>query len=212
MDIEKLKDDLVIKDQFNKIFLRLGLKENFKECSPLMVTSTQKEEGKSLACILMALSVSESTGKRCLLWEANWSRPSLHFKITEVSRNNLEKYLSADVDELIVPTMMENVDLLPAIKVIDQQLGSTELFEVHKKILRKIQDRYELIIIEAPSFEEIKYNDPLYLASFSKAVLFLIKARSTDKRMVRSCIWALKDVNPKIGIALNNVVNTFYDT
>ena len=82
----------------------------------IMITSAVPEEGKTATAINLAIVLAQ-LGRRVLLVDTDLRRPRLHKAFGVDNRRGVSTYLSGLEDEpaaLVVPTGIENLDLLPS--------------------------------------------------------------------------------------------------
>lgn len=151
----------------------------------ILITSINPSEGKSTTAYNLAIA-SAQAGKRTLLLEANLS------------------YKSAIEDECIeLLPGQENLYFLPGV-TWDQQtvnlMESTQLL----KILRKVSDRFDTVIIDTPCLSS--HHDPFWLEPLVDAVILVTRPGMTQKSLLKETIKEYREGElPLLGAVINHV-------
>jgi len=133
----------------------------------LAITSAVSQEGKTSVAVQLAVSIARATHEPTLLIDGDLRSPSVHRVFDLPLAPGFTKVLAGKcpVEEAIVPTGAENVDVLPAGELSmspHRLLGNGNL----DTLLRSLPAKYRYIVVDTP---------PVLAASES-----LILARSAD--------------------------------
>jgi exopolysaccharide transport family protein len=176
----------------------------------ILVTSARPSEGKTLCAVNIAIAMAQS-GSRTLIIDCDMRRPRVH-KIFETGEN---KGLSAvlvgtcELGEAILPTGIENVDVLPSGAVPpnpSELLGSKRM----DSIIQELKKRYDRIIIDSPPVTAV--TDSVVVSSLVDGVILVIRTAETPRQVVYNAMMSLKAANARILGAVLNAVNIGRDS
>ena len=129
-----------------------------------------------------------------------------------VDKNEVEDTLyellvgQSDVEKTIVKDVVENVDLIPSNVNLSgaeiELVGIDNKEYILKEITDKIKDNYDYIIIDCPPVAVA--SDAIPLCNVSDGVLYVVDAKSSDKRKVKA---AINDVERNGGHVMGVVLN-----
>ena len=173
--------------------MRTALQFSTAEGSPrrLMVTSSDKAEGKSTTALALAINLAQ-LGQRVLLIDADMRNPSLHKALERANDSGLSSYLSGDAqrEALIQKTSIPNLAILTAgphpPSPVDLLMGPR---------LLELMDRaeamgFEKIVIDTPPVLGIA--DAIVLGNQVQNLLFVVKAGSTRLSSIRDALRRLR--------------------
>jgi len=169
----------------------------------ILVTSTSPGEGKSSVSACLAMAVAES-GKKTLLIDADMRRPVQHnnFNIKNVS--GLSSFLAGMTSkDIINKNIIENLDIITSgpIPPNPSELLSSERTV---KMVKKLSEAYDMIIIDSPPF--ISVSDALILSQTVEGTIIVALAGSTTYEMLNK---GLKLFNENSGTITGVVINKF---
>lgn len=175
----------------------------------LVVTSPREGDGKTLSATNLAASLARK-GERVLLVDGDLRGGALHRLMGVEGRHGLADLITgrADLPGAVHRVMVEDgdgvsLDLLPA--------GSagrtpTELLSPERlgPVLERLRERYDRIIIDTPALHRVA--DAVVLGGLADAVLLVVRAGVTDRRLVQRTVTQLRRMEvPLGGIVLNDV-------
>ena len=173
--------------------MRTALQFSTAEGSPrrLMVTSSDKAEGKSTTALALAINLAQ-LGQRVLLIDADMRNPSLHKSLERSNDSGLSSYLSGDTqhEALIQETSIPNLAILTSgphpPSPVDLLMGPR---------LLQLMDRaeamgFEKIVIDAPPVLGIA--DAIVLGNQVQNFLFVVKAGVTRLSSIRDALRRLR--------------------
>ncbi len=114
----------------------------------ISIHSTNPSEGKSFTAINLS-AILAVNNKKVLLFGADLRKPRLHKVFNLSNENGLSTYLIGldSIDQIILPTMIENLSLLPSGPIPpnpSEILGKPEM----KILLETLRSRFDYIIID----------------------------------------------------------------
>lgn len=167
-----------------------------------LVTSAVPSEGKSTTSVNLAFSFGQMD--KVLLIDADLRKPSLAKRFgLPAYQQGLSDVLNTDMDVegCIVKDNESGIDLLPAGHYAHNAL---ELFAGDKfaKLLDKLKHKYTKIVIDSAPCQAV--SDTLVLAKVVDSVIFVVKADSTKKQVVKTAVRRLRESGAVIeGVILN---------
>ncbi len=168
----------------------------------LLITSAVPGEGKSTVSVNLAITMA-SAGSRILLIDADLRRGVVHEYFSLPSSPGLSGVLKEKLNwrDAIVQTPAENLSFLPR----GEPLSNTSeyfLGPVTDNLLIEMYKEFDYIIFD--SAPVLANDDTTSLAPKVDAAIFVVRASSSTKRLVRSALDALykRNVNV-IGLVLN---------
>jgi len=170
----------------------------------VMVTSAFAGEGKSFCAINLAMSIAAERDTYVLLVDADVAKPSIPRELGIESGPGLMDCLidpARDVGELVQPTNVERLSLLPAGRNHEQ---ATELLASAsmKELIDHLSDRYEdrIIIFDSPPI--MMTTEARVLASYMGQIVMVVEAGVTPREAVTDALASIG--SPEVvGMVLN---------
>lgn len=173
-------------------------------CKVIVVTSSLKDEGKSVTAINLAISYA-MTDKKVLVIDCDLRRP----KISRLLQLNAKAGLSSLIlnpellEEAVLPTKVQGLDVILAGDIPpnpSELLGSSGMMQ----LLERLRKQYDFIILDSPPVNMV--TDAVLLSPRSDGVLFLVRANLTERGAVIHAVEQLEYAKAKIlGFVLNDV-------
>ena len=189
-------------EQFRRLAGTLHNAQTTGRMRLVMVTSAGPGDGKTLSSVNLALTLSESYGRRVLLIDADLRRPSIHDICGVGNPPGLSEGLQAVVQQkLAVIRLTDTLSFLPAGQP-DPDPMNTLTSERLKGVLEEAAERFDWVIVDTPPIGLVP--DASLLTGLVDAALFVVRAGKTPFPLVAKAIDALgKD---KIfGVVLNGL-------
>ncbi len=186
--------------------LRTNIEFNRKsaDANTLSMVSGGPGEGKSTTLCNLAYICAQG-GYSVLIVDADLRRPTQH-KFFDVSNSvGLTNYLTTNVtlDEVILPTSVENLSLLPsgilpadAVGILNSQRMSDMIAE--------LKTRYDIVFFDSPPI--LGVSDGAVLASEVDQSIIIVQHRRFPRAMLQRVKQAVINVGGTVlGVVLNNV-------
>ncbi|MGC9363902.1 MAG: GumC family protein [Fidelibacterota bacterium] len=178
----------------------------------MVVSSAGPGDGKSTTVVNIAITFA-NLEKKVLLIDADLRKPVLH-KVFDVPRApGLTHRLIQDLNDqdVIRETQVPNLYLVTCGELPpnpSELLASQKL----KDFIVRAKDNFDIVLIDSPPI--IAVTDASILSKLTDAILLVVKAGSTDMRILRRSIELLKQVKTNlIGAVLNGVnISAGYDS
>jgi capsular exopolysaccharide synthesis family protein len=155
----------------------------------LAVLSTRPREGKSTTAVALAQTLARA-GRKVVLVDANLRAPSVHTAFGLANDAGLSDLLSGDSDLKAVLQATER-DGLSVITAGPQPPNPGDLLIGARlgRLVKELQERFSHVIVDGPSVMGLA--DALLVASAVEGVVYVVEARSTPARMVRTALGRL---------------------
>jgi capsular exopolysaccharide synthesis family protein len=175
-----------------------------KNKNTILLTSSVKGEGKSFTSLNIALSLGLNN-KKVILVNFDLRRPKLHDYLNITSEKGLSAYLSgnAALEEIIVPTGFENVDVILAgvIPPNPMELIANEQTQI---MFKELKQRYDYILIDSPPLGVVA--DAFLLIKYSDVNIFIARQNYTLKKAFGRLMQNLKKREiSNVNIILNDI-------
>ena len=193
----------VISEQYREIRTNIEYSNVDQNTKTILVTSSDKNEGKTTTVSNLAVSFA-NLNKKVLLIDCDLRNPSIHkmFRLNNIY--GLTDILAKDraVDKCIQKTELENLYVLTA--------GSTppnpaEILssEKMKNLIEDLKNIYDYIFIDTPPIGLV--TDAGVLSSFIDGVVLVVKSESVEKKYLEETKKKLDAVDARIlGAILNS--------
>jgi succinoglycan biosynthesis transport protein ExoP len=181
-----------------------------KPSNTILITSNIAGEGKTFVASNLAISQAIS-GKKTVILEFDLRKPKFSQYFKEAINSNkkgLSHFLSglAELDEIIVPTQIENLDLILSGK-IPPNPSELILTDNTKKLFSELAEQYDQIIIDSPPIGLV--SDALELQKYADVSIFIVRENYSIKAFIKD-IDSKKDLMNNIGIIYNDFkINIF---
>jgi capsular exopolysaccharide synthesis family protein len=174
--------------------------------STIVVTSSSPKEGKSVVSANFAAALA-AAGHSTVLVDCDFRRPTQHRIFGRVRNVGVSDLILGDVTEsdVILP-----VDSVPGLWVVtsgrvppnpSELLGSGRM----RELLQRLRESFTYVVLDTPPVNAVA--DPLIVASYADATLFVVEQRHTTYPAVRNAVHSLERVGAHVlGAVVNKVV------
>jgi capsular exopolysaccharide synthesis family protein len=165
------------------------------------ITSALPEEGKTLTAANLALTLSESFGRRVLLIDADLRRPGVHAVFGVANASGLTEALSSPARDPAFAAVSPRLSVLTAGRVGQNPLAALSS-ERMRELLEECSARFDWVLLDTPPVGVL--SDAQVVARLAGSVLLVIAAGSTSYPIVER---AVEDLGREciIGTVLNRV-------
>ncbi len=209
-------------ESFRGLFSSLELHSYINYPKTILITSTVPREGKSVISNNLAATIA-SHGKRVLIVDADFRRPSLHDYNTPINQSKSKGKPSRDAKgylpwidsgedvpedprqcaQLGIRELGENLDLLPAGRadkrptVHFQKDRFTNLFKAFKH-------HYDVVIVDSPPVGV--FPDALMLSRLCEETIYVCRFNKVPKGRIQACLDRLSQSETTLaGVVLNGL-------
>jgi len=193
--------DVVSTEQYRRMAAALHDAQVDKGLKTVIVTSAVPREGKTLTVVNLALTLSESYGRRVLLVDADLRRPSIHEVLQLQNDRGLSEVLVSNRIELPLIEVSERLWVLPSGRTEGSPLAVLSSDRM-RKFLDDVAGRFDWVLLDTPPVGLLP--DAQVLGRLAQAAVFVIRAGHTPFAAVER---AIADLGREciIGTVLNDV-------
>ena len=193
----------VISEQYRAIRTNIEYSNVDQNTKTILVTSSDKNEGKTTTVSNLAVSFA-NLNKKVLLIDCDLRNASIHkmFKLNNIY--GLTDILAKDraVDKCIQETELENLYVLTA-GAIPPNPAEILSSEKMKNLIEDLKNMYDYIFIDTPPIGLV--TDAGVLSSFIDGVVLVVKSESVEKKYLEETKKKLDAVDARIlGAILNS--------
>jgi len=188
--------------------LRTGIQYSSfnKQLKTMLITSSEKEEGKSTISGNLALSFAQNN-KKIILVDCDLRRPSIHKKFKISNLVGLTEVLIGKTSlEETIQKYNDNFDILSSGKIPpnpSEMLSSNAMTNV----IEKLKEKYDIVILDSAPLQAV--TDAQILATKVDGTILVVRAERTKKESIIEAKSRLDKVGANIiGTVLNAVENT----
>ena len=186
--------------------LRTNIEFNRKnpQANTISLVSGGPGEGKSTTIANLAFICAQG-GYSTLVVDADLRRPVQH-ELFDINNNKgLTNYLTTEIqlDDVIVPTIMENLSILPSGVLPSDAVGILNSQRM-SDMIAELKLRYDIIFFDSPPM--LGVSDASVLASEVDQTIIVVQHRRFPRAMLTRVKQAILGVGGTVlGVALNNV-------
>lgn len=191
--------------EFRRIFTRITRRGQAEKIRSILISSSERGEGKTTSAALFAMVSSLHQGLRTCLVDADLHRPRMHRLFDTPREPGLSEILADDfaIETCLKATRYDNLKVVPA--------GSRRPFPSEMLVpdrlaamFGKLKLLFDLIVVDAPPL--LPVSDPAVLSREVDGVALLVRAGSTQRDVALRAKKILDDVGANLlGVIVNNV-------
>jgi capsular exopolysaccharide synthesis family protein len=172
--------------------------------SSLLVTSPGPGEGKTLASTNISIAMAQS-GLDTLLVDTDLRKPRIHKALGIEKEPGLTNVIigSEEIDSVISPTEIDNLDVLPAGEVPP---NPSEILhsETFKGMVDDLKSKYDRVIFDSPPLAAV--SDALILSQLVDGALLILEFGKTRKETLGRSLEQLHGIGaPLLGTVINEI-------
>jgi capsular exopolysaccharide synthesis family protein len=189
--------------QYRRLAGALEEVQGQRRLKALMITSASACDGKTLTSANLALTFSETRGKRVLLIDGDVRQPSIHTLFRLPNTTGLSHVLRSDHGDVSFSQVTANLSVLTAGQP-DLNTMSALTSDRMQDLVEQFASQFDWVLIDAAPVGFMV--DSSLLARITGAVVFVIGAESTPYPLVQRALYAL---GPEfvVGTVLNRVAD-----
>jgi len=190
--------------ELRRIMIRLNRTLDLDRKRMIMVTSSERGEGKSLFSLHFSQVLANHLRKKVLLVDGDMRRPVQH-TVFNVHKSPGLAELLAGAKEPVYPraTHLDNLWFLPAGTPGDEPSVLLEEGRIRQVMLR-LKSEYDIVLLDCPPV--VPVSDPVQFVEEADGVLYLVMAGQTPRELAERGIGILKGVGANIvGVVANNL-------
>jgi capsular exopolysaccharide synthesis family protein len=188
-------------EQYRRLAATLLAVQAERELKTLLVSSSVPGEGKTLTVTNLALTLSESYGRRVLLIDADLRRPSVHSSFGLANAIGLGDALRSDHPQLNPIQISPALSVLPA-GPADRSPMAALSSDRMRSLVAESATRFDWVLLDSPPVGLL--SDAQVVSRICDGVLFVIGAGSTPYSLVQRSIAEI-GAERIVGTVLNRV-------
>lgn len=196
-----------VAEAFRSIRTAIAFSSNNGGLKQLIVTSSDRSEGKSMSSVNISVVMAQ-TGKSVLLVDADLRKPRLHKVFGVAPSPGLSNLLvgegASSLDEAI--RKVEGIDNLYLLPSGPMPPNPAELLQSSrmKQLLEEMGSRFDITILDTPPL--VSVTDAAVLCQYVKNVVMVVRSFSTQREIIARAKEIISETNSKVlGMVLNNV-------
>ncbi len=177
-----------------------------RQRSTIVVTSAAPREGKSIVSANFACALA-AAGHPTVLLDCDFRRPAQHRLFKRVRNVGVSDLILGEVQESDSIVAVDDVPDLWLVTSGRIPPNPSELLSSGpmRDLLSRLQQRFTYVVIDTPPVNAVA--DPLVVASYADATLFVVEQRRTSFAAARSAVQSLERVGAHVlGAVVNKVV------
>lgn len=165
----------------------------------VMVSSSLSSEGKTLTCVNLALTLSESYHRSVLLVDGDLRRPWLHEVFQVPNHGGLNESLTAPDAKIPIRQVSDRLSLLTAGAPAPDPMRVLSSSRM-EHVLEQARGRFDWVLLDTPPITLL--SDASLLASKADLVVLVVQAGKTSYDVVQRAVEALGR-DRVVGVVLN---------
>jgi capsular exopolysaccharide synthesis family protein len=199
--------------ELRRVMIRINRELDLERKRCIMVTSSERGEGKSLFSLHFSQVLAHHMQKRILLIDGDMRRPVQH-TIFRTGRGPGLADLLRDGEVGVQPsrTQLPNLNFLPAGHA--GEVPSKLLQEDRvRAVFDRLKSEYDIVILDCPPV--VPVSDPLQFVDVADGAIYLVLAGRTPRDVCERGVAILRSVGTNIiGVVANNLAEVlpyYYD-
>ncbi|MDO9694871.1 MAG: CpsD/CapB family tyrosine-protein kinase [Candidatus Latescibacteria bacterium] len=190
--------------ELRRVMIRLNRELDLERKRCIMVTSSERGEGKSLFALHFSQVLAHHMQKRILLVDGDMRRPVQHTVFNVPLSPGLAEFLNGS-EAPVAPckTHLPNLDFLPA-----GRAGENPSLLLQEGRVRRVFDAlkldYDVVVLDCPPV--VPVSDPLQFVDVCDGAIYLVMAGRTPRDLCERGVGILRSVGTNIiGVVANNL-------
>jgi len=204
------ESDSFIAEQYRILYTKINDLSKGNAHKIFAITSALQNEGKTVTALNLAVVMAKDFGKRTLVLEGDFRRPSIPLYLKVDLEEGLVDILSSKSDlqltmvpvaNTLVPFADDNLAVLPA---VHRTQSSTSLLSSPRMrdLFDVLREQYDFILIDAPPI--LPLSDMNIFEEVVDGIVMIVRAESTSRDTIAKALNTL-GTDKVLGIVLNDV-------
>ena len=204
------ESDSFIAEQYRILYTKISDLSKGNAHKIFAITSALQNEGKTVTALNLAVVMAKDFGKRTLVLEGDFRRPSIPLYLKVDLEEGLVDILSSKSDlrstmvpvaNTLVPFADDNLAVLPAVR---RTQSSTSLLSSPRMrdLFDVLREQYDFILIDSPPI--LPLSDMNIFEEVVDGIVMIVRAESTTRDTVTKALDTL-GTDKVLGIVLNDV-------
>ncbi len=189
------------------LYTAISLTKNLSTPKVLLLTSSEKQEGKSAIAVSFAISRALA-GQKVIVLDCDIWLPSIHSSFNIKLSPGVIDILAGNcsIDDSIQHDLHSGVDIIPA-GTSSNNPSDLLLSGDIAPIMQHLSEKYDLVIIDSPP--ALETHDARILARHVDTAIFVARFSKTRRATILKAIQSFPEYEKRIaGLLLNMVGNT----
>ncbi|MBU4305731.1 MAG: CpsD/CapB family tyrosine-protein kinase [Candidatus Omnitrophica bacterium] len=171
----------------------------------MIIASANRQEGKSITAVNLALAMAEEKEKKIVLVNADFRFPVIEKLLNTPAGLGLSEFLKgqAQLDNILTKTYFNNLTLVPAGEIPAhpaELLASQKM----KDLIAELEKEFDYVLFDTPAL--IPFADARILAPCVDGVLLTVQAGKTRREVLWRTQEQIKNLHTKLlGVILTQV-------
>jgi len=204
------ESDSFISEQYRILYTKINDLSKGSAHKIFAITSALQNEGKTVTALNLAVVMAKDFGKRTLVLEGDFRRPSIPLYLNVDLEEGLVDVLSSKSDlqstmvpvaNTLVPFADDHLAVLPAVR---RTQSSTSLLSSPRMrdLFDVLREQYDFILIDSPPI--LPLSDMNIFEEVVDGIVMIVRAESTTRDTVAKALDTL-GTDKVLGIVLNDV-------
>jgi capsular exopolysaccharide synthesis family protein len=193
-----------IAEAFRIVRTAIHLKMQARRTRPILVTSPQQGEGKTVVSSNLAIAMAKS-GRRTILVDADMRSPMMHCIHTVSNARGLFNVLCGElnVSQAVLPSGIDRLDIMPAGPTPPNPAELLNDIRFNQ-LVKDLCAAYDAVIIDAPPV--IPVADPAIISAWCKTTILVMRARKSNLKDGQESLDRLAAAGASVlGVVVNDV-------
>lgn len=211
---ESLEAESPMATEFRRLFVRMKRLAGEQGVRSLMITSSQRGEGKTTAASHLALTAARYGNKPVALVDFDLRRPRIHEVTGLPLKGGVADVLRGQltIESVLKRTPLDNLTVVTGGRSMSSPSGLLDSPATHA-LLDGLRARFDLVIVDVPPV--IPVTDPMLIAPLVDATLMVVMAGEVPRAVVKRAAGMIRDSGARLlGVVVNNldeVLPYYYD-
>lgn len=190
--------------ELRRVMIRINRELDLERKRCIMVTSSERGEGKSLFALHFSQVLAHHMQKRILLIDGDMRRPVQHTIFHTDRGPGLAELLRGEGDGLKpTGTLLSNLDFLPAGRAGENPSKLLQAIRV-RTVFDRLKADYDIVILDSPPV--VPVSDPLQFVDVVDGAIYMVLAGRTPRDVCERGVGILRSVGTNIiGVVANNL-------
>ena len=194
-------------EQYKILRTRIHQQAKNRKMNTIMITSANKNEGKTVTSINMGFVFARDLKQTVLLVDCDFKGQDVHDYLGIDNKFSLIDYFLDDtpLNELIIWPGIDKLTLISGDRTV---MDSSELLssEMMRDLVTEMADRYDdrYVFFDAPPV--LKYSEAIAMAPMMDGIIMVVESGSTSRKDVQKAV-SLLPPDKFLGFVLNKQVN-----
>lgn len=186
-----------VSEQFRRLRNSIHALNSDGASRTVMMTSSIRGEGKTVATLNLAIAMAELPQMRVLVLDADHQSPQVEGYLGLPRRQGITEVLQGrlPLDQSIRNTAIDRMDVMGAGSPPHNPADILNVDRI-RSVLNALKRRYDYIFIDAPS--ALTMNSPSVLGSLADGIVLVVRLNSTPKALVEEAYQLLENLGGNI--------------